>query len=59
MDGILPVTMAMDGASGTAVNPKLLKKSHDLMEQHAAALLRSLPPPPSAPGVGGRLDVKA
>jgi hypothetical protein len=64
MDGIsagggLPAALS---AEGTA-NLTLLKKSQDLMEHQAAALIATLPeaapPPPSPPGVGGRVDVTA
>jgi hypothetical protein len=64
MDGIsagggLPAALS---AEGTA-NLTLLKKSQDLMETQAAALIATLPqaspPPPNPPGVGGRVDVTA
>lgn len=64
MDGIsagggLPAALS---AEGTA-NLTLLKKSQDLMETQAAALIATLPQTapqaPSPPGVGGRVDVTA
>ncbi len=58
MEGINPLSSAVHGSEGSQVNPKLLKKSHDMMEQQALALLKALPPPPSAPGMGGHVDVK-
>jgi hypothetical protein len=64
MDGIssgggLPASLSAEGT----INVTLLKKSQNLMETQAAALLAALPEagamPPSPPGVGGRVDLRA
>jgi hypothetical protein len=60
MDGIAAVSGAQSGDS--AIDVAMLKKSQDLMKQQSAQLLAALPqpaPPPSPPGVGGKIDIQA
>ena len=64
MDGIasLPGGMAMQDAL-SSVNLALLKKSQDLVQTQALALLEALPETrpmsPNSPGIGGHVDVSA
>lgn len=61
--GLPPALVAGTANTEGTANLTLLKKSQDLMESQAAALLSALPqaapPPPNPPGVGGRVDVLA
>lgn len=47
-------------SAGSAVDIAMLKKTQDLMRSQSAQLLEALPePPPSLPGVGGNIDLRA
>lgn len=47
-------------SAGTAVDVAMLKKAQDIMRNQSAQLLEALPePPPSLPGVGGNVDLRA
>jgi hypothetical protein len=63
MDGISAAGSSPAGPEGGVdeVQIALLKKTQDLAAQQSAALIASLPPPPSPnlPGMGGRIDVRA
>ncbi|HLP42886.1 MAG TPA: putative motility protein [Fibrobacteria bacterium] len=61
MDDLAASALTASSSAESAIGLSILKKSQDLMAQQAAALLATLPAPPSPspPGVGGQVDLMA